>query len=118
MVLGAAEDRSGSFKGVGVVFGVFWKKPWRVFWFFIFCVLEVDFLRTGVEATGVEAEADGVPFAMLDLGLPLTSQQVPSLVDSNYWATSKKILGDNRRASHVTGSAFSPTRVDGQAASR
>jgi hypothetical protein len=32
----------------------------------MFCVLEAGFLTAGVEATGVEAEADGVPFAMLD----------------------------------------------------
>jgi hypothetical protein len=66
IVFGAAEDRSGSVKGVEAVFGVLWKKPWRVFWFFMFWVPEVGFLRAGVEATGVEAKADGVPFAMLD----------------------------------------------------
>ena len=50
----------------------------------MFWVLEVGFLRAGVEATGVEAKADGVPFAMLDFwGLSMTNQQV-LLVDSNY----------------------------------
>jgi hypothetical protein len=44
----------------------------------MFCVLEVDFLRPGVEATGVEAEADGVPFAMSDFGATYDKPAGPS----------------------------------------
>jgi hypothetical protein len=44
----------------------------------MFCVLKVDFLWAGVEATGVEAEADGVPFAMLDFGTAYDKPAGPS----------------------------------------
>ena len=56
--------------------GVLWKKPWSVFWLFIFWVFEVDFLRAGVEGVGVETEAEEPAFAMLTQGPPARVREV------------------------------------------
>jgi hypothetical protein len=56
----AGEDMGSAIRVEGVDGEDFWKNPRIDFWFFIFCVLDVDFL-SGVAAGGEEA---GCPLAI------------------------------------------------------
>jgi hypothetical protein len=63
--LATADRDSGRSDALEAVLGVFWKNPSKVFWFFMFWVLELDFFKAGVGVAGMAAAARALSLAML-----------------------------------------------------